>query len=561
MVSSITSYSTVETSPIEPASNTSIPIFNQIIFTPPLLSNGKTYNDPTSPSSISTIPSPPPFTPTFIESTNNFFSHTPPAFINSITTEFSALNFIKNLSSAKFVHSCSCLVSRKRNSSIFSSPLSTSPHLPPLTLSAMLASLNRYFILYHPTIPMLNPQVWKNKAFVAWNTIDQDSVLSFNQIELAIIYLLVALGSSNRETAFNYYEKALKIIPNVLDVPMCLNIIQYTLLLSVFEATVNKNLQESFKLAQSASKNSSALGFDSLLDVLKYGSLDIPGLNQTDSYRTWVCAYVWKLELDLVLPNTDKKKAKNVTTTIIDRAFTEIEFDSSILKLRVSTLETDATKGDAGLLSIMETGGLEGLQLSINYYTKIIGFPSSPNQFTQISQDSVISLAELILSYTCRQSPFAYLYKHILDRCVVILMYFYCTDGQSCSNFGRLKQLLSDSVAYLSICKHCGTQSDHTRIEIPAAGSISAVRFFCELETALQSNFFPGFAMLNNKDTTAASGSGGGSSSNISSPYESISPRSESPGTTQTSSRTSFMEPKIDIIENDKNSQVLKIVI
>lgn len=406
---------------------------------------------------------------------------------------------------------------------------------------------------------MLNPQVWKNKAFEAWNTIDQGFVLSFNQIELAIIYLLVALGSSNRETAFNYYEKALKIIPNVLDVPMCLNIIQYTLLLSVFEAAVNKNLQESFKLAQSAFKNSSALGLDSLLDVSKYGSLDIPGLNQTDSYRTWVCAYIWQLELNLVFPNTDKKKAKNVTT-IIDKAFTEIEFDPSILKLRISALETDATNVGAGLASIMETGGLEALQLSINYYMNIIGFPSSSNQFTQIAQDSVILLAELMLSNICRQSPFAYLYKHILNKCVIILMYFYCIDRQSCAILSHLKQILRDSVAYLSICAHCGIQSEHTCIEIPAAGSVSAVRFFCELETTLQSNLFSGFAMLNIKEATVASGSGG-SNSNVSSPYESISPRSGSPGTTQTNSRTSFMEPKIDIIENDKNSQVLKIVI
>ena len=80
---------------------------------------------------------------------------------------------------------------------------------------------------------------------------------------------------------------------------MCLNIVQYTLLLSVFEAVVNNDLPESAKLAESANENATSLGLHSLLDVAKYGSLDIPGLNQTESYRTWVSAYVWRRELEL----------------------------------------------------------------------------------------------------------------------------------------------------------------------------------------------------------------------------------------------------------------------
>lgn len=505
------------------------------------------------------MPSPPPLVPISTAPPNHHFLHTPPSSTTSIATEFSVLKLVSNLSPSIHVQSCSCFVSRKRNSSIVAMQMSPAPHLPPLTQSSMLSNLGFYFTSYHPIIPMFNPRAWKNKAFAAWNTIDQGSVLSFNQIELAIIYLLVALGSRHKKIALDYYAKAKKIIPNVFDVPMCLNIVQYTLLLSVFEAVVNNDLPESAKLAESANENATSLGLHSLLDVAKYGSLDIPGLNQTESYRTWVSAYVWRRELELATTMTVNNKITK-PTTINDKAFKEIDFDPCYLKLRIAALETGVMNNGTDLTEFLKKDNVEALQLGINYFMSSTSLSSIQNQkFTQKSQDAALALAELMLGNGGRQSQFAFLYKHVLNKCAFELMYLYCVVGKASTILYRLNYLLNDTVAYLSTCAHCDTQSGHTRVGLPTPGSINAVRFFHEVE-AIQDNEVPiGFSLINMNDTATAPISP--TSSHNSSPSGSVSPRSESPGTTRRVNNASLMEPKFAVLENDKNSQVLKIVI
>jgi hypothetical protein len=503
--------------------------------------------------------SPPPLVPISTAPASHHFLHTPPSSTTSISTEFSVLKLISNLSSPTYMQSCSCFISLKRNSSIIALQMPPSPHLQPLTQSSMLSNLGFYFMSYHPIIPMFNPKSWKNKALAAWNTIDQGSVLSFNQIELAIIYLLVALGSRNKESAVDYYEKSKKIIPNVFDVPMCLNIIQYTLLLSVFEAVVNNDLLESARLAESANENATLLDLHSLLDVAKYGSLDIPGLNQTESYRTWVCAYVWRHELELatsITINTGIIKP----TIINDKAFREIDFDPCYLKLRIAALETGVINNGTDLTELLKKDSVETLQLGINYYMSSTSFSYTQNQkFTQKSQSAALALAELMLGNSGRQSKFAFLYKHVLNKCAFELMYLYCVVGKASTILYRLEHVLRDIVAYLSTCAHCGIQSGHTRLGLPTPGSVNAVRFFHEFEAIQDTDVPTGFALLNMKDSATAPISP--TSSHNSSPSGSISPRSESPETTRRVNSAPLMEPKIDILENDKNSQVLKIVI
>lgn len=274
-------------------------LFNPIIFTPPMLSNGTTYEDPLLPP----LPTP--------------NSHSIALLIREIICSSS-----HKLASPPSSHS----------SITPSSPMEVSPP----NQDQMLECLKNYFTLIHPNYPMLDPESWYRKSKTAWIAIEYGSILSFNQIELAIIYILVALGSREsahtKHWAHDYLTKAKKIIPNVAHVPMCLNISQYALLLSMYE--IQENQSEALMLSETAIQTAVSLGLQTLVDTSKYA--DLPGLNALESHRTYICAYMWNQLLALA---TNQSTQQTTQASLSERAFMDIGHDSTFLSKRLSMLQ------------------------------------------------------------------------------------------------------------------------------------------------------------------------------------------------------------------------------
>lgn len=233
-----------------------------------------------------------------------------------------------------------------------------------LTEQQMLQCLDRYFGTYHLMYPMLDPDAWSRKAKTAWRALEYGSILSFNQIELAIVYLLVALGASETADASGgggmsgwsaeYYLKTKCIIPNVHEVPICLSITQYMVLSSMYLAvssivcpsqSTGDNAEVS-KLSYAAVKSATALGLHTLIDSTKY--VDLPALNALESHRTWIGAYLWNEMVEATIASniehSEVLAASATTVTMNTKAFLDIGYHNSSLigmRMKLSLLRVD----------------------------------------------------------------------------------------------------------------------------------------------------------------------------------------------------------------------------
>jgi hypothetical protein len=214
-----------------------------------------------------------------------------------------------------------------------------------LTEEQMLQCLSSYFNIYQPLFPMLDPEAWTRKAKTAWRSLESRQVLSFNQIELAIVYTLVALGARESapalflsipaaDWAFEYYDRTILIIPNVFEVPTCLLITQYMLLASMFTALVDR--VRSHKLAAAAYRTATALGLHTLTDSTRYAN--IPALNASESHRTFVSAHLWSQLAALAAGSSPAEHSAPVTLN--PRAFSDIGYhNANILTHRLKMID------------------------------------------------------------------------------------------------------------------------------------------------------------------------------------------------------------------------------
>lgn len=214
-----------------------------------------------------------------------------------------------------------------------------------LTEEQMLQCLSSYFKIYGPLFPMLNFDVWFRKAKAAWRSLVSRQVLSLNQIELAIVYTLVALGAREcapalflnipaADWAFEYYDRTKLIIPNVFEVPPCLSITQYMMLASMFMAPVDR--AHSHTLANSAFRTATELGLHTLTDNTRYA--DIPALNASESHRTFVSAHLWSQIAALAAGSSSMELPAPVALN--PRAFSDIGYyNTNILAHRIKMNE------------------------------------------------------------------------------------------------------------------------------------------------------------------------------------------------------------------------------
>lgn len=202
----------------------------------------------------------------------------------------------------------------------------TSAHI---TEQQMLQCLEAYFTTCHPAYPMLDPNTWYRKAKTAWRAIEYGSVLSFNQIELAIVYMLVSLGAreSGPEMAHwgpEYFLKTSAIFPNVYDVPMCLSVAQFMVLSSM--ALVLVDPAKAASLAAAATHGATSLGLHILADNAVY--VNSPALNALESHRTWVAAYLWVHTISAATGQpVDLSGAPHVTLNA--KAYAEIGYNTT----------------------------------------------------------------------------------------------------------------------------------------------------------------------------------------------------------------------------------------
>ena len=296
---------------------------------------------------------------------------------------------------------------------------------------------------------MLDPDDWYGKAKTAWIAIEYGSILSFNQIELAIVYLLVALGGREcpdlKEWAMEYYTRAKKIIPNAMEAPMCLNITQYIFLLSLFESTEDQF--EALSLSETAINFANSLGLRTFVDTTKYA--DLPGLNALESYRTWMCVYLWNKLLSLAT-NTSVGLPMQKSSNMNERAFKHIGYNSNGLASRLKMLNlintsdpfpsidnSDSMESQLAVLgsepkSRSEFTGseLEWLHQRITYWYTLVSIykpslSSAGNDWKEGATkcyESATKLADLIMSnpVTLFESGVCNL---LIDQCTAIFLY------------------------------------------------------------------------------------------------------------------------------------------
>lgn len=223
----------------------------------------------------------------------------------------------------------------------------------------MLQCLAKYFTVYHNLLPMLDPDAWYRKAKTAWRALEYGSILSFNQIELAIVYLLIALGAREcgsslffnipaKEWSTEYFERTQKIIPNVLEVPACLCITQFMFISSMYHVLTDE--REAYTLSEAAIQTATSLGLHNLLDSTKYA--DLPALNALESHRTWICAYLWN-QLICIATN---HSAKYTHIVLNPRAFIAIGYhNSNILMHQIKMVELIHQHHTEELTPVFET--------------------------------------------------------------------------------------------------------------------------------------------------------------------------------------------------------------
>ncbi|CAN6643344.1 hypothetical protein TRVA0_020S00122 [Trichomonascus vanleenenianus] len=193
-----------------------------------------------------------------------------------------------------------------------------------LTEEQMLQCLCDYFSSYHIMLPMLDPDTWIRRAKSLWRSRDYGTALKLSNTELAIIYLIIALGSlgsfansfagiEDTLWAEEYSRKAQELLPNpFIDVSVATA--QVLVLMTVYSAGQGHGERVYYytghavriclarKLHTCLAEGLPALGM--ILDVDDASSTTSsskPGstiddderelLELYEKHRTWVCCY------------------------------------------------------------------------------------------------------------------------------------------------------------------------------------------------------------------------------------------------------------------------------
>lgn len=321
----------------------------------------------------------------------------------------------------------------------------------------MLLCLDKYFSSRYRCLPILNPDAWHGKAKTAWIALEYGEILSFNQIELAIVYLLVALGareihSTTTANAISelpdaaswckeYPKKAQKIIPNIRDVPVCLSITQYIILRSQLE--IDSSLTDAIALGEMAIEKASNLGLQNLMDTSKYANL--PGLNAAESHRTWICAYLWTAFLKCSTGGTvDKLDLPESSLVVHKEAFEEAGISGVLhstlmeqIRLVVAiyknpltcaqTITTFESLGDKSLFLENRIGASDSEKSALTilyWYTKVMAF--KPLLYSDTWQQALqqIRPAAVELVGNILVAPFfSSFWGVILEQCAVLLLF------------------------------------------------------------------------------------------------------------------------------------------
>lgn len=167
-----------------------------------------------------------------------------------------------------------------------------------LTEEQMLQCCSDYFNSFHIIFPMLDPDTWIRRAKSAWRTMEYtgDRPQDMKEIELAIVYMIIALGSSgsfsatfsgsqDRAQSSFYHNKALELIPSPIDAEPSIGHVQYLILLSVFRISQMK-YRQSFVYINATARYALLLG----LHLLEQNNLKTD--EDFDAYRTWVCVNI-----------------------------------------------------------------------------------------------------------------------------------------------------------------------------------------------------------------------------------------------------------------------------
>lgn len=380
--------------------------FSEIVFTPPMLSNGKLLYDssPPSPPSVTQSPSAAGPPPQFYEKD---------LFYTSLYWASPSHNYL-----------CTCTKANKHRR---------------IEFHEIKDIVKDYFNTYQQAYPIFEEQKFMEITNDAISAMQSNTLSKFNQIQLSLIYLVIALVTSSNE----YYQKSRNIIPDLFQFEKSLNILQFAFLTSLYEFKVNKDFKAANELAVHALEKARSFNYDTSFD--KYGNL--PGLNSLESYRTFVSVYIWSLELVLVEQKDIPPKVLpviNPQTTINSAAFKNLTADVSRLQSRLSILEGYSPS----LLSI----ALDSSSLILHYYCTL--------RYQHISQkdyENTTKLVNLIIlqltspTGVSLNSPLSAFYKSLLDQCNLWLLYSLTIPGVAADT---IRSSLESSLSCL-VCDAC----------------------------------------------------------------------------------------------------------
>jgi hypothetical protein len=160
-----------------------------------------------------------------------------------------------------------------------------------LTEEQMLQMLSLYFDMFHPSMPILDPDVWRNKAKSVWRANEYGTSSPCTDVELGIVYMLISLGciscsgtqidSGKPEWATEYNHKARKMVPDLFEVAS-VHMAQYMMLICVSKI-IGGQTRPAYLYAGAIINNARALGLHKVNPTS--GSIE-----DHERYRVWFCA-------------------------------------------------------------------------------------------------------------------------------------------------------------------------------------------------------------------------------------------------------------------------------
>lgn len=161
-----------------------------------------------------------------------------------------------------------------------------------LTEEQMLQYVADYFNAYYVILPFFDPDTWIRKAKTAWRAADDEVTLS-ESLDLAIVYMLIALGSCGSFSAsFSgfedsvwsrvYAERARKIVPNPFERPPSLRLLQYLAVITLHKMAQN-NFSEAYMYSGLMVRNAVVLGLHLVDPAEDY-----------EKHRAWYSVYIFE---------------------------------------------------------------------------------------------------------------------------------------------------------------------------------------------------------------------------------------------------------------------------